>query len=149
MNLFKTLFQRKTQKKVAADQLRAFADKAKAFVDDNSEIFVLLGDPNTDVIFMAYQGVIAPARILNRDGSRNYIVANALKHKRGQADIDRFLLAVDGGLFAIANTLYSIQRESMKGKILEWVGEESPPAESKVTLADGSVLAPIQLVDKE
>lgn len=147
---FKDFFKRKTDKTQADAEMVKFAQIAKEFVDKNPDTLVILGDPKTDVIFMAYQGVIAPCRLVNKDGSRNAIVANALKHKRGVGDIDRFLLAVDGGLFAIANTLYTIRRGSVVGKVIDWVkGEDhQPPAESKVTLSDGAVLSPIQVVER-
>lgn len=149
-NPVKRLFQQKQDEKANHDALREFADMAKGFVDDNPEALVLIADPKTDLIFMSYQGITAPIRIVNRDGSRNYIVRNALRHQMGQVDIDRFLLAVDGGLYNIAKVLHSKQRETIKGKILEWTGAgEAPPVESNVKLTDGSTLAPIQLVDKE
>ncbi len=126
--------------------MNRFAQLAKDFSDSNSDALIILADPGSDVIFMAHHGVMAPCRILNKDGSRNFIVANALKHKRGQSDIDRFLLAVDGGLFAIAETLYNIHRSNFVGRAIDWVKNEVPPAESKVKLADGAVLSPIQVV---
>lgn len=149
MNLFKLLFSRNKERQRAAGAAKDFADRAAEFSDKYPESLVILGDPSSDMIFMAHKGIIAPIRILNRDGSRNYIVSNALKHDRGQADIDRFLLAVDGGLFSIANAIYTARKESMKGKMLDWVGgNQAAPAESAVTLADGSRLSMIQVVDK-
>lgn len=149
MSLFKNLFTRKMKGKAAAEELAAFAAKAKTFVDDNPDTLVILGDPHTDVIFMSYKGITAPIRILNRDLSPNKIVAHALKHQRADGDIDRFLLAVDGGLYSIAHALYSKRTRTFTGKSLEIVGSIEPPGESKVTLADGSTLSPIQMVDRE
>ncbi len=148
MNLFRNIFNRAKDKERANAEMDKFARMAKEFVDNHPDALVIIGDPKTDVIFIAHQGVIAPTRIMNRDGSRNYIVSNALKHKRGVGDIDRFLLAVDGGLFAIAQTLYNIRRSSFIGKTLGWVkGTEAPPAESLVKLSDGAVLSPIQMME--
>ncbi len=147
MNIFKLLWNRKQDKKRANEQMDKFARAAKDFSDNYPEALVIIGDPQSDCIFMSHQGVAAPVRIINRDGSRNYIVSNALKHQRGAGDIDRFLLAVDGGLFAIAQTLYTKRRSTFAGKAVDWVrGTEPPPAESLVKLADGAVLSPIQIV---
>ena len=140
---FRDLFRSKQQKKDTDETVEGFARKAKAFADDNPDTLLILGDSRTDVIFMAYKGVMAPIRILNKDGSRNYIVRNATRHQKSDADIDRFLLAVDGGLVAIADAIYSKQQSTLKGKVLGWVGEDKPPAHSAVELADGSKLSPI------
>lgn len=146
MNPFKRLFQRKAEQKKAVEEMAKFSAAAKNFADEYPESFVLLADPGTDVIFMTYGGIVAPVRVLNKDGSRNHIVVNALKHTRGDADIDRFLLAVDGGLFAIAKALYNNRRASLVGKVIDFVAGTPPmPNESKVSLADGSVLSPVQV----
>lgn len=146
MNPFKRFFIKQVEDKKAHQEIAKFSAAAKAFVDEHPDVFVLLADPKTDVIFMAHQGVIAPARILNKDGSRNNIVANALKHTHSDADIDRLLLAVDGGVFAIAKALYDMRRASLKGKVVDFVTGTAPaPEESKVKLADGAVLSPIQV----
>jgi hypothetical protein len=90
---------------------------------------------------------MAPIRILDKNGNSQSIVHNFLKHTRGEADIDRFLLAVDGGGFAIAKGLYTEYRRSLKGRVLRFVEEDHPPAESRVTLADGSAISPVQFQD--
>lgn len=146
MNPFKQLFQKKAEKKLEMDALSKFSQAAKAFADEHPNVFILLADPTTDVIFMALEGVVAPVRVVNKDGSPNYIVANALNHRRGGADIDRFLLAVDGGVFNIAKALYNMRRASLRGKVIDFMRGTPPmPAESKVALADGSKLSPIQV----
>lgn len=148
MNLFKNLFVRRQQRKEAARVLDRFAKAAGEFAETYKDALVIIGDPQSDVIFMACGGIIAPVRILNKDGSRNHIVANALKHNRGDADIDRFLLAVDGGMFQIARGLYDMRRRSVVGKVVGFVKGEEVPVESAVTLADGSTLSPVQLIEK-
>lgn len=147
MNPFKRFFQREQQEKRSRAAMDAFAKKAKDFTDDNPGAFAILCDPETDVIFMAHQGIVAPVRLLDTQGNPVRIVSNALKHSRGDADVDRFLLAVDGGLFAIAKGLYDKRRASLRGKVLAIVSEDKPPTESKVSLTDGSRISPIQLVD--
>lgn len=147
MKGFKLNFWRRKEKEKADAKMDAFARKAKSFSDENEESLIIIGDPSTDVIFMAHRGVIAPIRVINKDGSANSIVANALRHRRKDGDIDRFLLAVDGGLFAIAKALYDIHRNSIKGKVLSLVQEDIPPARSEVVLSDGSKLSPMQLID--
>lgn len=142
-SLFKKLFNRKQDRKQIASDLEQFAKSAADFGLDHKDALVIVCDPNTDLIFMAYNGFCAPVRIANRDGSINRVVYNALKHTRGQADIDRFLLAVDGGLFQIANSVYN-NRKAL-AKMADWMTNEKGPAESKVKLTDGSVLSPIQV----
>lgn len=140
-------FRARKEKQKNDETLVAFAAKAQAFAEANPDVLVILGDPATDAIFMTYKGIAAPIRILNKDGSRNYIVRNALRHGAKDADIDRMLLAVDGGLYTIAKVLHSNQKAKLTGKVLSWVGELPPPVKSAVELADGSQLSPIQLVD--
>ncbi|MDE1944822.1 MAG: hypothetical protein KGI03_00920 [Patescibacteria group bacterium] len=148
MNPLKRFFQGRAEKKSADEAMAGLAGKARAFAEENPGTLIILGDPKSDVMLMTYRGVVAPIRILNKDGSRNYIVRNALRHEKSDADIDRFLLAVDGGLYAIAHTLFTKQKARLAGKVLSWVGEEHPPAKSSVELADGSVLSPIQVIDE-
>lgn len=135
------------EKQVTASMVEAFAKKAQTFAEANPDVLILLGDPFTDAIFMSYKGVAAPVRVMNRDGSRNYIVRNALRHGSNDADIDRFLLAVDGGMYTIAKVLHSKQKATLKGKVLTLVGKDHPPVSSAVELTDGSKLSPFQLVD--
>lgn len=142
-SLFKRLFNRKQERKQVASEMETFAKAAADFGLDHNDTLVIMCDPNTDLIFMSYQGFAAPIRIANRDGSLNRVVHNALKHTRGQGDIDRFLLAVDGGLFAIANSVYNNRRAI--ARMADWIDKAQPPAESKVKLSDGSVLSPIQV----
>lgn len=149
VNPIRRLWGRRQEKKAADASLKAFAEAAAAFAVDHPDAFILMGDPATDTIFMAYQGIIAPARIMNRDGSRNFIVRNMLRHGKNDADIDRFLMAVDGGVYNIAKALYSQKRKKFAGKMLSWVMGDVQPAESALTLADGSVLSPLQVVDKD
>lgn len=148
MNPFKRFKLWQNDRKATAAQLQSFVDKAKAFVDENPDALVIIGDTKTDAIFMAYRGIAAPVRILNKDGSRNFIVANALRHEKKQVDIDRFLLAVDGGLFTIAKGLYDKRRSSLAGKVVDFVkGTPPPPVASAVSLTDSSVLSPVQVQD--
>lgn len=140
---FKDIFKKKQDRKASDAEVTKFAAAAKEFSDKYPEALVILGDPHTDVIFMTHQYVTCPVKITNADGTRNFIVSNALKHKRGQGDIDRFLLAVDGGLFAIANALYT-QRRGL-AKMADWLVGSEPPAQSAEKLTDGSTLSPIQI----
>lgn len=147
MNPIRRLFGEKQEKKENDEQVVEFARKAKEFADDNPDAVIILADSKTDVIFMAYKGYMAPVRIVNKNGTRNYIVRNAVKHRRADVDIDRFLLAVDGGLAAIADAIYLKMSSTFKGKVLGAIGENSPPAHSAVELTDGSKLSPIQFVE--
>lgn len=145
MNPFKRLLQQKNKDKMASDEIAKFANMAKEISDKYPDAVIILGDPHTDVIFMSHKMISAPIRIVNKDGSSNRIVFNAIKHLRGQGDIDRFLLAVDGGLYAISNALYN--KRSAMAKLVGWVKKENdPPVESAVKLTDGSVLSPVQII---
>lgn len=149
MSIFRTLFERKQQRKSAAFALGQVAEIATEFAADHPDILIILADPGTDVVFASYQGIAAPARLLNTDGSRNWVVADALKHKKGNAGANKFLQIVDGALYAIANTLYTKSRQKFSGKVAAFVtGAEPPPQESVVKLTDGSVLSMVQPVDQ-
>ena len=141
-NPLRKIYESAAGKKQDGAKLEDFALDAKAFADAHPECLIVLADPKTDIIFMAHKGFVAPVRMLNKDGSRNFIVRNALKHDRGNADIDRLLLAIDGGIFAIAKSLYNKSRG-----LKNFIWKDSKPVESDVTLSDGSTLSPIQVVD--
>lgn len=145
-SLFKRLFNRKQERNQVAAELEKFTKAAGDFGLEHKDTLVIMCDPDTDVIFLAYQGFCAPVRIANRDGSVNRVVHNAIKHTRNSGDIDRFLLAVDGGLFAIANSVYNNRKA--QARMADWLDKAQPPAESKVKLSDGSVLSPIQVQAK-
>jgi hypothetical protein len=147
MKGFKEYFWWRKDKQAAAQQLSDFAQRAQEFRDTNPDYLMLLADPKTDVIFMAYGGVMCPVRILDKFGAPQKIVHNFIKHNRGNGDIDRFLLAVDGAGFQIAKGLYTLRRRSLSGKVLRIFTEDEMPAESKVSLEDGSKVSPVQLVD--
>lgn len=148
MNPFKAFFLQKQDKKVALQQVIQFSKEAKEFADKHPNTLLVMGDINTDVLFATYKGVVTTARILNQDGYGNKIVANAMKHTRGDADIDRFLLAVDGLVFNLAKALYDKRRSSLVGKVVDFVkGPQPAPTASAVNLTDGSKLSPVQVIE--
>ena len=142
---FKKQVEQAGDKKKVKKAIDSFSQIALDISEKNPDALIILGDPASDAIFMAHRGICAPISILNKDGTRNHIVANALRHGSESADIDRFLLAVDGGLFAIAQKLYNEHR-SLKKKAVDWTKGDTGPVESKVKLTDGSTLSPVQIV---
>lgn len=111
--------------KRAAKKRTAFAYAAQEFAHKYKDSFVMLADPDTDVILMAYQNILVPMRYTNpKDGSRMRIVANALSYSQGaegERSVDQYLLAVDSGIVAIANELYNRRRKSLLGKATDAV----------------------------
>lgn len=143
---FRKKVENRYDRKKVQETMDSFSKIALDISEKNPDALIILGDPKSDAIFMAHRGVCAPISIINKDGTRNAIVANALRHGKENADIDRFLLAVDGGLFAIADKLYNEHR-SLKNKAVDWFNGGIKPVESKVKLTDGSTLSPIQVVE--
>ncbi len=123
----------------SADQKRAsFAEAAAAFMEENRGAFVLLADPDTDVIFMAYRGIMVPVRMTHADGTRMHIVSNALKYSKVEKSVDQFLLVVDSGLVNIADALHNKRRDAAQSPTLPF--EEREPE-----LAEEGITSPIQL----
>lgn len=125
--------------KSAKAKRQEFAQAALDFTEKNRGAFVLLADPDTDVMFMAYRGIQIPVRMTDpKTGGRLTIVRDALRYEKskdGVKSVDQFLLVVDSALVNIAQELYNRRRGRfigrVKDKVLEFVGA---PVDQMVTL---------------
>lgn len=111
---------------------REFAVACGNFSEEYKDAFVLIADPHTDVIVMAHKGFMVPIRLKTKEGKRLHIVENALNYRKKENAVDQLLLAIDGGLEAIAKSLYNKRKQGIVGKIKEAMykkAEESKPKE--------------------
>lgn len=122
----------------AARKRADFAAAAASFMEQNRGAFILLADPDTDCIFMAYRGITVPVRMTHPDGTRMHIVSNALKYSKVEKSVDQFLLVVDSGLVNIAQSLHTKRREAAQSPTLPFEERAQEQAEEGIT-------SPIQL----
>lgn len=103
-----------------------FAQTAADFASEHPDAFIMLCDPQSDVMLMAYRNILVPMRYTDpKTGLPMHIVENALNYsqgKEGERAVDQFLLAVDSGIVNIANGLYSRRRKSVPRKVAESLG---------------------------
>lgn len=130
---------------------REFAAAAANFGEAYPGAFVLIADPDTDVIIMQYRGIQVPVRYVHPvTGKRMNIVRNALMYRKVQKSIDQFLLAVDSGLFNIAKAVYNKRKTGLVGSVLHSVGiGKEERFEKDETGGVPSPLAPLNVAEEE
>lgn len=121
LHRIKRLFRNAEQRKTA------FGRAAARFIEENPGSFVLLADPDTDVMIGAYKNSFVPIRMVQADGTRLHIVANALAYskKDGVKNVDQFLLCVDSMLVNIAKMNDTKRRADLHEIPMDFVIGES------------------------
>ncbi len=119
---------------------REFALAAQRFASEYPDSFVLLADPDTDLLFASYRGIAAPVRMSQPDGSRMHIVSNALNYSKVEKSVDQFLLVVDSQLFNISKELDTKRRKVLKPEEVDAIAygpeEEREPVKSPIQQED-------------
>lgn len=105
----------------AESRKKDFGKAAARFIEQNPGSFVLLCDPDTDVMVAAYNNIMVPVHMKQPDGKRMHIVRNALKYSKEEKSVDQFLLVVDSMLVNIAKENDNKRSKGMLTRAREFV----------------------------
>lgn len=126
---------------------REFVVAANNFAQGHKDALIIMADPHTELIVVMQGGAYHAMRFTEPGtGKPMHIVSKAVHYQNSKTDkaIDQFLLAVDSGLFKLAEKRYNIRKRKPLSGLLHHVGIGKRPEFEK----DGGVVAPYQLLGK-
>lgn len=97
---------------------RNFVIEAQNYLTGRPNDLIIICNPETDVMVMAYKDLIVPIHFKGKKGERIHVIENALNYRKMNNSIDTFLLAQDGALANIAVTLWNRRHKGKEVKSL-------------------------------